>query len=107
MCAEYGFNPGKPAWFYLMEREGEQQLGITNHLDKRMSTHSKNGWVKLDLVGPISGEKIFDTERKLKQWLRSEIGVIEGTQENWYTKNLKVSSLVELKKESGLEISIF
>ena len=107
VCAEYGFNPGKPAWFYLMEREGEQQLGITNHLEKRMSTHSKNGWVKVDLMGPISGEKIFDTEKKLKKWLRSEIGVIEGTQENWYTTNLKVSSLSELRERSGLRISIF
>ena len=107
VCAEYGFNPGKPAWFYLMEREGEQQLGITNHLDERMNTHSKNGWVKVDLIGPISGEKIFDTEKKLKKWLRREIGVIEGTQENWYTTNLKVSSLSELREISGLRISIF
>ena len=34
-CAEHGFNPGKDAWFYLMQRPGEQQLGITNgHLEK-------------------------------------------------------------------------
>jgi hypothetical protein len=32
-CAKYGFNPDKDAWFYLMQRPGEQQLGITNELD--------------------------------------------------------------------------
>ena len=52
-CAETGFSPDKPAWFYLMEREGEQQLGITNHLEERMNTHSKNG-----TLGKIS----FDNE---------------------------------------------
>ena len=24
VCAEYGFNPGKQSWFYLLERKGEQ-----------------------------------------------------------------------------------
>ena len=26
VCAEYGFNPEKSAWFYLMRRKNEQQF---------------------------------------------------------------------------------
>ena len=43
-CAEYGFNPGKPAWFYLMERTGQQQFGITNDKKRRLDAHAAKGW---------------------------------------------------------------
>ena len=44
VCAESGFNPERPAWFYLMSRQGEQQFGITNVLDQRVQYHSSFGW---------------------------------------------------------------
>ena len=44
-CATSGFSPGKPAWFYLLARPGEQQLGITNDFPQRMRAHSINGWI--------------------------------------------------------------
>tara|TARA_Y100000589_G_C27037857_1_gene581841 strand:+ start:341 stop:478 length:138 start_codon:yes stop_codon:yes gene_type:complete len=33
---DFGFNPDKLSWFYLMEMENEQQLGITNNLEERI-----------------------------------------------------------------------
>ena len=106
-CAEYGFNPGKPAWFYLMERPDQQQLGITNDLSKRMKHHASFGWIKLDVSGPHDGQLVLDTETLLKKWLRKEIGLVPEKTENWYTSKMEVHSLAELKEKSGIETSIF
>ena len=97
----------KPAWFYLMSREGEQQIGITNDLSRRMKYHSSLGWNKVDVSGPHDGKKVLTTERKLKQWIRQTIGLVEDKRENWYTSNLQVYSLAELKLKSGIKTSIF
>ena len=107
-CAEYGFNPEKNAWFYLMERPGEQQLGITNNLDVRLRTHERNGWTLLDSTSePASGQLVLETETAFKKWLKKEIGVIEGTTENWSTTTMEVQSLAELKARSGIGTDLF
>jgi ssDNA-binding Zn-finger/Zn-ribbon topoisomerase 1 len=107
ICAEHGFNPDKDSWFYLMQRPGEQQLGITNVLSDRMRTHERNGWVLLEHAGPASGQKVLDTEKAFKRWLKKEIGLMEGTTENWSTTSMEVQSLAELKAKSGIEIDLF
>ena len=107
VCAEYGFNPSMDAWFYLMQRPGEQQLGITNELDVRMKTHERNGWVLLEHTVPASGQKVLDTENAFKKWLKKEIGLIKGTTENWATTSMEVQSLAELKARSGIETDLF
>ena len=107
ICAETGFNPGKPAWFYLMRREGEQQFGITNVLDQRMQLHTRFGWEEIETTGPHDGQKVFETEHKLKQWLKQDIGLVPDKEENWYTSKMEVHSLAELKEKSGIETSIF
>jgi len=107
VCAEYGFNPEKDAWFYLMQRPGEQQLGITNELDVRMKTHERNGWTLLEHTQPASGQKVLDTETSFKKWLKKEIGLIKGTTENWSTTSMEVHSLAELKAMSGIETDLF
>ena len=106
-CTEYGFNPGKDAYFYLMERPGEQQFGITNSVKDRMKAHKRYGWMKVEVVGPFPGHSVVETERKLKHWLRLNIGLIKGSTENWLTKNMEVKSLAELKEISGIETDIF
>jgi hypothetical protein len=106
-CAEYGFNPSKDAWFYLMQRPGEQQLGITNVLSDRLRKHESNGWMLLEHAGPASGQKVFDTEKAFKKWLKKEIGLMEGTTENWSTTKMEVQSLAELKARSGIETDLF
>jgi len=107
ICAEYGFNPEKDAWFYLMQRPGEQQLGITNELDVRRKAHERNGWVLLEHTEPAPGQKVLDTEKVFKQWLKKEIGLVKGTTENWSTTSMEVQSLAELKARSGIKTDLF
>jgi len=107
ICAEYGFNPEKDACFYLMGRPGEQQLGITNELGVRRKTHERNGWVLLDHTEPSLGQKVLDTEKEFKKWLKKEIGLIQGTTENWSTTSMEVQSLAELKARSGIKTDLF
>jgi len=106
-CAEHGFDPEKEAWFYLMQRPGEQQFGISNVIEKRLDFHKKYGWTLIECVGPNSGKKIQETESSLKKWLRTKIGVVKGTSENWLTKDLEIKSLAELKDISGIKTDIF
>ena len=106
MC-RMGFNPEKPAWFYLLARPGEQQLGITNNFPRRLRVHASNGWVEIQKTGPHSGHDVYQTEKIYKQWLKKKIGVVPGTSENWYTSKMEVKSLAELKVRSGIDTSIF
>ena len=108
ICAEYGFNPDKNAWFYLMERPGEQQLGISNVITDRLRTHELNGWNLIEhTTEPALGQKVLDTENAFKKWLKNEIGLMEGTSENWSTTKMEVHSLAELKARSGIETDLF
>ena len=79
-----------------MERPGEQQLGITNDLRARMRTHKKNGWTEIEVAGPYDGHQVEETERLLKQWLKSTYEIVEGTRENWYSKDFEAQSLLHL-----------
>ena len=106
-CAEYGFNPDKPAWFYLLSRPGEQQFGITNNIQQRLEHHSRNGWREVEITGPHPGEEVWNTERALKKWLKRKVKVVPGTTENWYEKDMSIWSLKALKELSGIETSIF
>lgn len=106
-CAESGFKTSLPAWFYLLERPGEQQLGVTNNKEVRLATHAKNGWVEVEVVGPSEGELVLETEKKLKHWLRNSVGLVQGTHENWHTTKLEVRTLAELKVKSGVETDLF
>jgi len=107
-CAQFGFNPGKDAWFYLMQRPGEQQFGITNNLPRRMTVHENNGWNLIEhTTEPALGQKVLDIETAFKKWLKKEIGLMEGTTENWSTTKMEVHSLAELKARSGIETDLF
>ena len=77
-CADHGFNRDKDAWIYLMERPGEQQIGITNDLETRIKTHQGRGWNLMETVGPIYGDIAYKTERTFKDWLKKEIGTVKG-----------------------------
>ena len=107
VCTEYGFNPEKEAWFYLLERPGEQQLGVTNNKERRFRQHGLNGWTEVDFVGPAYGKLVLETETAFKKWLKAEVGVVPGTSENWFTSKLEVRSLAELKAKSGVETELF
>ena len=106
-CATGGFKKTRPAWFYLMGRKGEQQLGITNDINQRFAYHSVEGWKEIDKSGPHPGYAVYDLELLFKKWLKKEIGLVPGTRENWYISKMQVNSLQELKKISGIETSFF
>ena len=91
----------------MLERPGEQQLGVTNDKKTRLQAHSQKGWSKVEVVGPANGKLVFETEKALKQWLKAEVGLVPGTHENWFTSKLEVRSLAELKAKSGVETELF
>ena len=86
-----------------MERPGEQQFGITNVPDSRLRRHRANGWNLLELIDPFAGQQVLDTEVLVKRFLNNQLGTIEGTEENWNTVKLEVSSLSELFDEAALD----
>ena len=91
-----------------MKRPGEQQLGITNDFSTRIKRHESNGWSLIEhTTVPSKGQKVLDTENTFKKWLKKEIGIIEGTTENWSTTKMEVQSLAELKARSGIETDLF
>ncbi len=102
-CTPSGFNPDKPAWFYLMHKSHEQQIGISNNPIQRLSTHYRDGWSLIEVRGPGYGGNVLHFERCIKKWLREEIGLVEGKLENWSTIDLQVSSIAELAKRSDTE----
>jgi len=59
------------------------------------------------LVGPYPGDQVLTLEKKLKRWLRREVGLVPGTRENWFTARMEVQSLAELKARSGVETDLF
>ena len=102
-CATYGYDPTRPGWLYLMERPGEQQIGITNVPEQRLRFHETRRWELLDIVGPASGVRIQRVERELKAWLRPNFGRIPGTHENWYVvEGTYVGTLDELLCRAAL-----
>ena len=90
-----------------MRRAGEQQLGITNDLKTRLKVHERNGWSLIEYVGSAPGSIVLETEVSFKKWLKENIGVVEGTTENWSTTSMEVQSLAELKARSGIETDLF
>ena len=102
-CADYGFDPAKLAWIYLMQRHGEQQIGITGNLKVRTSHHAASGWVLVETAGPVLGSQAYEKELLIKQWLRRTVGTLAGTTENWSTASLEVRSLVELFGLVGID----
>ena len=110
-CAETGFDPGDPAWLYLM-RHPEwllQQVGITNHPDIRLNKHASNGWEALDIRGPMDGVLTQQWEASILRWLsfrniaRASSGTSEtpyfdnrNTGEAWQQSDLNVTSVREI-----------
>ena len=80
-----------------MNRHGEQQVGITGNLTRRIATHKRAGWADvLDTQGPMNGWEALRTENRIKKWLKQTHGTLPGTTEAWSTANLEVHSLDEL-----------
>lgn len=103
-CAPRGYDPTQPGYFYLLARHGEQQVGITSNLKRRIAQHREKGdWDLLDSAGPFDGQITADTERAIKAWLKTKVGRIKGTHENWSTADLEVTTLRELFTRANVD----
>jgi DNA-directed RNA polymerase subunit RPC12/RpoP len=97
MCSRRNFRFSDDAYLYLMERDEDQQIGITNNPKNRLGRHRRNGWRLVELQGPCNAWKIHGQELAIKRWIKSRIGCVEGTRENWLKASLCVSSIAELE----------
>jgi predicted RNA binding protein YcfA (HicA-like mRNA interferase family) len=106
-CADYGFIGSNPGYVYLLYHDVWEmlQIGITNHPKQRLKKHSKLGWIQLDMIGPMKGERARDLETQLLRAIKAkgiEIGKstnknrFDGYSESWNANGLKVKSINEL-----------
>ncbi len=106
-CAEYGFNPSKDGWLYLIENDERQmfQIGISNALQNRLDKHSSGGWSVVEVRGPMDGLLTQQLERASLNALRLRGAVIgkrgavekfDGHTEAWTKASLEVSSIKQI-----------
>lgn len=97
-CADYGFNPEKPAWEYGFIRDGYLKLGITNNLEQRLSTHRRNGDFDLVHIRHHSvGHIASDWEKRLKRKFGGKFVTKEQCPDGW-TETFPLSVLEEAKR---------
>ncbi len=96
-CSRRNFRFSDDAYLYLMERDKDQQIGITNNPKNRFRRHYRNGWRLVELQGPSNAWKIHERELTIKRWIKSRVGCVDGTRENWFKTDLCVSSIAELE----------
>jgi hypothetical protein len=102
-------------WMYLITRPGQLKVGITNTVNgtgNRMKRHRKNGWMQLDMIGPMNGEAAHQLELRIKHELDAKniprgdqafMGRFDGYTEAWQTVDLDVSTLRELFGYLGID----
>ena len=87
-CAEGGgYRTSRSGYFYLMERDyygsTHMQIGITNVPKRRIATHESEGYRLLELIGPMDGQLIWDTEKAVKDQLDALGWLLHGETERW------------------------
>ena len=108
-CAITGFNPGKPAYLYLLDQFPWQmrQIGITNDLERRIQEHSKNGWELIEFRGPMDGHLARQWETAILRMLKAKgadlsnskiAGKFDGYSEAWSKSTFAVKSIKELMR---------
>lgn len=102
-CAEYGYKQSMPAWIYLLQKEGQQKIGITNSWRTRFYVHRKNGWTVKQKIGIVGGDYAFTIEKVIRRWLKKLGCLVPGTYECWYTDQLRVDSILDLATRAGLD----
>lgn len=106
-CATSGYDRTAPGWLYLVadpDRE-LQQVGISNYPEQRLAHHRRNGWVTLDVIGPLDGDLCYNWEQSIVRYVRASgvaepalAGRFEGFTEAWSTTELRVTSVRELRE---------
>ena len=108
-CATTGFNPGKPAYLYLLGHTFWEmiQIGITNDSQRRVREHLKNGWELIEIRGPMDGLLARQWETAILRMLKAKgadlsndkiAGKFDGYSEAWSKATFEVSSIKELMR---------
>ena len=108
-CAKYGFDPNEHGILYFLEHPDFQmlQIGITNHLEERLSQHKKGGWEVLEIRGPMDGHLSQQWETSILRMLRAKgadlsnskiAGKFDGYSEAWSKLTFHVNSIKELMR---------
>ena len=108
-CAISGFDPNKFGWLYFLEQPDWEmlQIGITNVPDDRLATHGRNGWVLLEIRGPMDGHLTQQWETAILRMLKAKgadlsnskiAGKFDGYSEAWSKSTFEVKSIKELMK---------
>ena len=106
-CAEYGFNPGKNGWLYLIDHDalGMFQIGISNVLENRLHKHSLQGWEVMEVRGPMDGFLTQELETACLKSLEKRGAILgqkgsldkfDGHTEAWTKASLPVTSIKQL-----------
>jgi hypothetical protein len=81
------------------------QIGITNNPERRLASHTKLGWVPLEVRGPMDGHLVTNLETSMLRALRkrgalfaNKAGVeqFDGWSEAWLSSSLRVTAIKEL-----------
>ncbi len=80
-CAKTGFDPNSKAWLYFAEHDGLGllQIGISNQIEKRLTTHAKYGWEVIEIRGPMNGGVTQEWESSILRMLKIRGAVFGGT----------------------------
>jgi hypothetical protein len=108
-CTKYGFDPNKEAFLYLVFHPQWQmlQIGITNVPDIRLPIHHRNGWITLEIRGPIDGLLARNWETAILRMLKAKgadlsnskiSGKFDGYSEAWSKSTFEVKSIKELMR---------
>jgi hypothetical protein len=108
-CATSGFDPSEEGWLYFINHTDWQmlQIGITNHIDRRMAFHRKLGWEIIEIRGPMDGLGARKWETSILAMLRAQkadlgnikiAGKFEGYSEAWSKSTFPVKSIKELMR---------
>ena len=80
LCAEYGFRPNKPGFFYVQKLTNEHKtvykFGITNNIKVRMSQQKRDSVFEHELVYSKEydvGQKALDLENYIKELFKTSV----------------------------------
>jgi DNA-directed RNA polymerase subunit RPC12/RpoP len=109
-CANYGFDPTKPAWVYLVAHTKRDliKIGISNDPETRLAGHHRNKWQSLDMMGPwLSGQDAYDLEQAIITGLRNRGAVFanddvdakyfDGYTESWARLSFPATHITDLQ----------
>jgi hypothetical protein len=106
-CVKYGFDPNKNGWLYFIENSILEmfQVGISNVVEDRLSSHFRGGWELIEVRGPMDGWLTQQIELAVLRSIekrgavlghKAKIKKFDGYSEAWTKDSLRVDSIRQL-----------